>query len=107
MASSPKSDEKIWSVYFIQTSLNTLYAGVTTNVERRFLEHVKGGVKSAKYLRGKGSLTLVWHAQVGEKKLAMQVEYALKQLPKAKKLALVKNKLQLADLFPNLFDSVN
>jgi putative endonuclease len=45
--------------------------------------------KGAKYLRGKGPLTLEWSHQVDSKSLALRYEYRIKKMTKASKEALV------------------
>ncbi|TBR37662.1 GIY-YIG nuclease family protein [Marinomonas agarivorans] len=94
--------QSIWSVYLIKTNSNTLYAGVTTDVARRYQEHVSGKQKSARYLRGKGPLTLVWHQEIGHKQLAMSVEYQLKRIKAVDKWRLIHGDISLVDLFPAL-----
>ncbi|QLR45608.1 GIY-YIG nuclease family protein [Enterobacter sp. RHBSTW-00994] len=76
-----------WFLYLVRTADNALYTGITTDVERRFLEHQTG--KGAKALRGKGSLTLVFSAHVGDRSLALRMEYRIKQLTKREKERLV------------------
>ena len=98
-----KESGTVWSVYLIQTRLDTLYAGVTTNVERRFQEHVMGKQKSARYLRGKGPLTLVWQQAIGDKHIAMSMEYKIKRLPRKTKLGLIAGTRLLTDVFPEFF----
>ncbi|KLV04159.1 endonuclease [Photobacterium aquae] len=85
--------EAIWSVYLIRTKANQLYCGVTTDVERRFHEH-QSSAKGAKYLKGKGPLTLAWTLAVGDKRKAMQLEYRIKQLNKQAKEKLVVGEIQ-------------
>lgn len=89
-----ESQAVLWSVYLIRTASNSLYCGVTTDVQRRFTEH-QGSKKGAKYLKGKGPLTLAWSEVVGDKRTAMQLEYQIKRLPKVKKEAIVTNRLTL------------
>ncbi|NMH66172.1 GIY-YIG nuclease family protein [Shewanella salipaludis] len=79
----------VWSLYMIRCANEHLYTGITTDVERRFLEHSSGGPRAAKYLRGKGPLTLVYREAVGSHGDALRRELALKKLPRAKKLALL------------------
>lgn len=79
--------ENTWCIYLIRTRLNSLYCGITNNVERRFAQHQTG--KGAKYLRGKGPLTLVWHRDVESKSIALKYEYQIKKMTKASKEALV------------------
>lgn len=82
------STEQVWYVYLIRTRLDTLYCGVTTDVERRFHQHrhTKAGAKA---LKGKGPLSLVWQSQAMSKQQAMQMEYQIKRMPKAHKEALI------------------
>lgn len=76
-----------WFLYLVRTANNALYTGITTDVARRFLEHQTG--KGAKALRGKGELTLAFSAHVGERSLALKMEYRIKQLTKRQKERLV------------------
>jgi putative endonuclease len=77
-----------WHVYMIRCRDGSLYTGIATNVERRFNEHQNN--LGAKYLRGRGPLTLVFKQRVGQRNRALRVERNIKQLPKLKKEALVK-----------------
>lgn len=79
----------IWYVYMIRCAGGELYTGVTTDVSRRFKEHQAGGAKAAKYLRGRGPLQLAYQETIGDKRLAHQREYQLKQLTRKQKLALI------------------
>jgi len=76
-----------WSVYLIRSAGGALYAGITTEVERRLAQH--GAGRGSKFLRGRGPLELVYRRKLGERSLALRVEHALKRLDKAKKEALV------------------
>ena len=78
-----------WHVYMIRCAGNTLYTGITTNVARRFQEHKGTNGKGAKYLKGKGPLTLVWQYQARDRSHASRIEYAIKQLGKIEKELLV------------------
>jgi len=77
-----------WSLYLIRCSDGSLYTGVTTDVERRFREHRKG--TGAKYLRGRGPLTLEFHCRVGNRSEALRLEHLVKRLDKMQKEALLK-----------------
>lgn len=76
-----------WYLYLIRTADNALYTGITTDVTRRFTQHQAG--KGAKALRGKGELQLAFAALVGERSLALRIEYRIKQLTKRQKERLV------------------
>lgn len=76
-----------WFLYLIRTADNTLYTGITTDVQRRLVQHQAG--KGAKALRGKEGLSLAFFAEVGERGLALKLEYRIKQLTKRQKEHLV------------------
>lgn len=84
-----------WYLYIIRTRGGDLYTGITTDVERRFAEHNEGGAKAAKYLRGRGPLTLVFSEMVGSRSAASKAEWAVKQLSKEDKEALVAGQFSL------------
>ena len=46
--------ENSWKVYILRCGDDSLYTGITTNVEKRFVAHSTG--KGAKYTRGRGPL---------------------------------------------------
>ncbi|KJG50186.1 GIY-YIG nuclease family protein [Photobacterium angustum] len=100
MSKETTKDVTPWFVYLIRTSSNTLYCGVTTDIERRFAEH-QHSKKGAKYLKGKGPLTLTWSQKVLNKRDAMVFEYKIKKtLTKARKEQLIKMNTDLYLLFP-------
>lgn len=76
-----------WSLYIIRTAHNHLYTGITTDVPRRLHQHQSG--KGAKALRGKGELRLVFSRQLGDRSLALRMEYRIKQLTRAQKERLI------------------
>lgn len=82
-----------WFLYMVRCANGHLYTGVTTDVTRRFAEHQSGSAKSAKYLRGKGPLTLVYSETVGSRSDALKREIALKKWPRSKKLALIEGQV--------------
>lgn len=86
-----------WSLYLIRTSRGHLYTGITTDVERRFLEHEQGQI-GAKYLRSQGPLQLVYQVTLGNRSLASKAEYRIKQLTKQKKEKIVAETLDRAAL---------
>ena len=87
-----------WHLYLVRTRHGNLYTGIATDVKRRFAEHQAGDKRSAKYLRGRGPLALVWHLRLGDRSLALRVERRIKQLAKDKKEDLVFNKPKRAAL---------
>ena len=88
---TPIKSSSLWYLYLVRCANGHLYTGVTTNVARRFSEHQSGGIKSAKYLRGKGPLTLMYQEQVGSHGDALRREIAVKKLSRSQKLALIES----------------
>lgn len=79
----------VWHVYLIECFDGSLYTGVSTDVERRFQEHLAG--KGARYTRSHKPLRLVASRPVGTRSEALSVELVIKRLPKQKKIeALIK-----------------
>ncbi len=79
----------LWSLYLVRCSDRSLYTGITTNVKERFAQHSDGGVRAAKYLRGRGPLQLVFSTEVGDRSEASRLEWRIKQLTKTQKERLV------------------
>ena len=88
----------MWYLYLVRCSNSSLYTGIATDVVRRFAEHAAQGKQSAKYLRGKDPLTLVFTVEIGSRAEASRLEMKLKRLSKAKKELLVKGERSLASL---------
>jgi putative endonuclease len=79
----------LWSLYMIRCGDGTLYTGIAKDVDRRFSEHLGQGSKSAKYVRGRLPLELVYRCEVGARSEAIKEELRIKALNRQKKLALV------------------
>lgn len=79
----------------IETAQGSLYTGVTTDVARRFAEHQAGGRRCAKALRGKGPLILRLAIEIGDKRAALQIEYAVKQRTPSQKRMLIARPCQV------------
>jgi len=78
-----------WSVYVIRCADDSLYTGISTDVERRFRQH-SDGRRGARYLKGRTPLQLVFALPVGDRSRASRVEYRLKQLSKRDKERLLR-----------------
>jgi putative endonuclease len=83
-------DAVTWHLYVGRTVKGSLYTGVTTNVRRRYQEHVSGGRKAAKFLRANPPKELVFKRRIGTRSLALKVEYRFTQLSKRRKEAIVR-----------------
>ncbi len=97
MAQSP-SPPKPWSLYIIRCGDRSLYTGISNDVAARFAVHQAGSADSAKYLRGRQPLALVYQAIIGSKSTASKAEYRVKKLSKRQKERLIVGKLSLQDL---------
>lgn len=81
--------ESVWWVYMIRCGDGSLYTGIATDVERRFSEHEGQGPKSAKYVRGRLPLKIVYRAEVGSRSEASKEEIRIKALSVAAKRKLI------------------
>jgi len=86
-----------WFLYIVECADGRLYTGITTDVERRFLEHSEGGAKAAKALRGKGPLKLVYQRPMADRAVASAVENRVKKMPRSDKLALIAGDFPLVE----------
>ena len=77
--------------YILRCFDNTLYCGQTENLERRLKEHNFDKHKSAKYLRGRTPVKLVYSEKHPTLQDAMRREIEIKKWRKAKKEAFIKN----------------
>ena len=73
--------------YILKCNDNTLYTGWTNNLEKRLKDHNEGN--GAKYTKPRRPVELIYYEEFETKEEAMNREYAIKQLSRAKKLALI------------------
>jgi putative endonuclease len=74
-----------WVLYLLECRGGSLYAGITTDLERRFAEHLSG--KGARYTRAHPPLRVVASMNFPDRSTASKAEAALKKLPREKKAA--------------------
>jgi putative endonuclease len=92
-----------WSLYLLRCGDGSLYTGIATDVTRRLAEHEHGGGgRGAKYLRGRGPLSLVLEHVVGDRSRASRAERIIKRLPKVRKERLVKKPRELESILADL-----
>ena len=85
--SRKKRGEK-WFLYMLKCSDNSLYTGVTKDMERRFKMHSEG--KAARYTRTRRPLEIVYRETCKTRTEALVRECFVKALPRIKKLELAK-----------------
>ena len=86
---------KTWFLYIVKCNDDSLYTGVSNDVQRRFREHEKRGSRCSKYLRGKAPLQLVYSVAVGEKGEALRIEHRIKSLSRKDKERLIRGALSI------------
>ena len=81
----------MYQIYMLRCKDNSIYTGITTDIERRLKEHKNKDKKCAKYTLNHTVLKLekVWNTE--NRILASKLEYHIKKLNKIKKEELIKN----------------
>jgi putative endonuclease len=77
----------MWYIYIVECADGSLYTGITTDVNRRLLEHNSG--KGAKYTRNRRPVKLRGLFEAQNRSLASKEEYRIKQLSRIEKLKLL------------------
>ncbi|MDD2310720.1 MAG: GIY-YIG nuclease family protein [Desulfuromonadaceae bacterium] len=80
-----------WQVYIILCSDNTLYTGITTDLQRRFCQHASG--RGAKYFRGRHPVRVVFKESGHTRSTAGTRELEIKDLARAEKLTLISSEV--------------
>jgi len=77
-----------WYVYVIRCSDNSLYTGITTDINRRVNEHNTSN-KGAKYTKTRRPVELKYYEEFTDRSTASKREYAIKKLTRKQKLNLI------------------
>ena len=77
-----------WSLYIIEASDASLYTGITTDVERRFEEHLNCQ-KGAKYFNGRTPVRIVYREDGHTRSSASRREMEIKKLSRRDKQNLI------------------
>ena len=78
-----------WNVYIVRCADGSLYTGVATDVTRRIAEHNGNGTRGARYTRARRPVNLVYQEPAASRSEAGQREYAIKQVNRTAKQALI------------------
>ena len=81
----------MYHIYMLRCLDNSLYTGITTDLERRLQEHREGGKSGAKYTAVHGAKNFECAWQCEDRANASKLEYWIKTLSKKDKEALVKH----------------
>ena len=82
----------MWFVYILECSRGKLYTGVTSNLKRRFTEHMN---RKVRFTCNNLPVKIVFTESFLSKSQALKREAQIKKWTRKKKLALIKNDLKL------------
>ena len=78
-----------WQVYLLRCADQSLYAGVTTDLDRRLQQHNGQLAGGARYTQARRPVSLVWSEACDSRSDAQQREHALRRLSREQKLAII------------------
>ena len=78
-----------WSVYMVRCLDGSLYTGIAKDVSRRVSEHNSDDGLAANYTRSRRPVILVYQERQRTRSSASKREYAIKQMSRQEKLALI------------------
>ena len=81
----------MWFVYILKCKDSSLYTGMTSNLERRFLEHKNK--KGGHYTNSHDAVKIIYKEEYPTQKEALKRERQIKGWRREKKLALINNAL--------------
>ncbi len=82
----------MYYTYMLRCEDNSIYTGITTDLERRMKEHFGKDNKCAKYTRHHTAKKLECAWQSENRKLASKLEYAIKHISKEEKEVIIVTK---------------
>lgn len=85
----PESSSSEWIVYIVRCHDESLYTGITTDIDRRIRQHNAG--TASRYTRSRRPVKLVYNESRGSHSLALKRELAIKAQTRKAKEALIKS----------------
>lgn len=85
---------KVIYLYILKCNDDSLYVGVTNNLDKRLVEHNIGINKDA-YTYSRRPVELIFHEMFTDFNLAFEWETKIKKWSRAKKIALINGKIHL------------
>ena len=76
-----------WLVYMLECSDNSIYTGITNNLENRLKKHQSGD--GAKYLRGRLPIKIIYRELFINRSEATKREISIKKMSKKEKKILI------------------
>lgn len=83
---------KGWVCYILRCADDTLYCGISNDLEKRIATHNAG--TASKYTRARGPVQLVFVEMCADKSTALKRELTIKGLTREKKLVLISSESQ-------------
>jgi len=77
-----------WYIYIVECCDGSFYTGITTDIDRRVLEH-NFSFKAAKYTRSRRPVRLVYKESASNRSEASKREYSIKRLKRKNKSSLI------------------
>lgn len=76
-----------WVCYLLRCADDTLYCGITNDIEKRLAAHNAG--EGAKYTRGRIPVSVVYSENCADKSAALKREIQIKRMSRAAKEAML------------------
>jgi predicted GIY-YIG superfamily endonuclease len=76
-----------WTVYILRCADSSLYTGIARDAAKRVAAHNAG--RGAKYTKTRRPVSIVWTEPAACRSTASKREYAIKQLKRSEKMALI------------------
>ena len=76
-----------WYVYILECADDSLYTGITNNLQKRLEQHNAG--KGARYTRARLPVSMVYQESASDRASASKREYCIKQLNRREKQKLI------------------
>lgn len=94
----------MYYIYILRCQDNSLYIGITTDIKRRFHEHISKVNKGAKYTKAHAVESIEFCMVCQNRSIASKMEYRLKTLSKKQKENLIQNHENLKIYFQDQLD---
>jgi putative endonuclease len=89
-----------WVVYMIRTESGQLYTGITTDIQRRWRQHMSGQ-GGARYFRTQKPKFVCYIEEQPDRSSASKREAAIKKMPKLVKETLITTQKDQASSYPH------
>lgn len=80
--------------YILRCSDDTLYTGITTDIDRRVMEHNEDNALGAKYTRNRRPVELIYSIQFNTRSEACKEESRIKKMSRSDKELLIREGLK-------------